>query len=148
MCKVAYVPCQSARGSAGHAEFAVGLMARSAQLRNLQIGEVACPGYGSRRGRRSGHAVVLEKVLASQGDQLAVSRMVNHFVTDYAERGVWPMLLGIATKVGGCRVRASHQHLGDAVEYIADFAEELVLGPHGAAVLCSVVSVCPNLLRL
>jgi len=58
-----------------------------------------------------------------------------------------PMLLGVPTKVGNRGVRASHQHLGDAIEHITDLPEKLVLRPHGPAMLCRMVGVRPDPLR-
>ena len=53
--------------------------------------------------------------------------MVDYFVGDDARRGLRPVLVGVVAKVGHGGVRAGHQYLGDAVESIADLAEELVL---------------------
>ena len=54
------------------------------------------------------------------------------------------MLVGVVANIGDRRARAGHQHLGDAVQRIADFTEEFVLRPDGAAVL----GVRPDLVRL
>ena len=58
------------------------------------------------------------------------------------------MLVGVVANIGDRRARAGHQHLGDAVQRIADFTEEFVLRPDGAAVLRGVVGVRPDLVRL
>jgi hypothetical protein len=57
------------------------------------------------------------------------------------------VLVGVVTKVGDRSVRAGDQHLGNAVDCIANFAEELVLSPYSAAVLSGVVVVASDLLR-
>ena len=62
-------------------------------------------------------------------------------------RAAAPVLVDIVMKVGDRSVRAGYQHLGNGVNRIADFAEELVLRPYGAAMLPGVVVVASDLFR-
>jgi hypothetical protein len=55
--------------------------------------------------------------------------------------------VGVVTKVGDRSVRAGYQHLGAGVDRIANFAEELVLSPYGAAMLPGVVVVASDRFR-
>ena len=96
---------------------------------------------------RDAHSVVLEEILASGRHELVVAWMVHDFITNNAGRGVWPVLAGVVTKVGDRCVRAGHQHLGNVVDRIANFAEELVLSPYGAAMLSGVMVVASDPLR-
>jgi hypothetical protein len=90
--------------------------------------------------------VVRVEVLASESDELVLARMVDHFVTDDANRGLRPVLVRVVTKVGSRGVRAGHEDLGDAVERIANLSEELVLSPYCTAVLRGVVGMRTDLL--
>ena len=68
-------------------------------------------------------------------------------IADDSTRGLRPVLVDVVAEVGQRSVRASDQHLGDAVDCIAHCAEELVLSAHLAAVLSRVVVVATDLLR-
>ena len=58
------------------------------------------------------------------------------------------MLVDVVAEIGLRGVRAGREDLGHAGQRRADLAEELVLGPHRAAVLASVVRVRGNLVGL
>ena len=61
--------------------------------------------------------------------------MVDHVAGDDARRRLRTVLVGVVAKVGERRVRAGHHGLREAIELVADRAEELMLGPHAAGVL-------------
>lgn len=90
---------------------------------------------------------MLEEILASGRHELVLAWMVHHFITNNVGGGMWPVLVGVVTKVGDRCVRAGYQHLGNAVERIANFAEELMLSSYGAAMLSGVVVVASDFLR-
>ena len=74
--------------------------------------------------------------------------MVYHLVTDDAGSDVRAVLVRIVAKIGDRGMRTGHQDLGDSVERIAYFSEELVLSPDGAAMLGSMVRMRADFLRL
>ncbi len=61
-------------------------------------------------------------------------------------RRLGAVFLGVVAEVGDAGARAGDQDLRDALERIADVAEELVLAAHLAAVLLGVVGVGLDLL--
>ena len=87
--------------------------------------------------RGIGHPVILREVLATQRDELVLSWMVDHFVANDARRGLRTVLVDIVAKVGEAGVPAGHQHFGDAVERVADLAEELVFRANAAVMPAS-----------
>ena len=67
--------------------------------------------------------------------------MVDRFISGDMCGDLRAVLVSIAVEVGDCGVRAGNQHLRNAVERIANLAEELVLCAHSAAMLSGVMCV-------
>src|SRR5688572_7100463 len=140
-----FLSADGARASAAVPSDAAGREARYAVRRHrcatasivLDARAAVAPTRSGRR--RDSHLVVLEKIFASGGHKLILARVIHDFVSDDAGRGVRPMLVSVMTKVGDRSMRPGYQHLGDVLDRSADFAEELVLGSYGAAMLPGVV---------
>jgi hypothetical protein len=59
-------------------------------------------------------------------------------------RGQRPVLVGVVPEVGQTHVSTNDQHLGSALERIADFAKEFVLGPHPTGVVPADMDILMN----
>jgi hypothetical protein len=95
----------------------------------------------SKRIRDASHAVVLEKVLARERDELILGRVINDFVCCDARGDLRPMLLRVVPEIRDGRSGPRDEDFVDHTERIADVAEELVLGSHSAVMLARVMTV-------
>jgi hypothetical protein len=99
----------------------------------------ACPSGHPRLSAR--HALVLDEVFASEGQQLAFGRMVNGFPADDLRGESASVLLDVVPEIGLRCMRSDHEDVGHAGQRFAELGEEFVFRPNGTAVLARVVIV-------
>ena len=91
---------------------------------------------------------MLQKVLASERDELVIRRLIDDFVADDAYRHMRPVLLRVMAKIGHRCMRTRYENFVDIAERVAEFTKELVLCAHFAVVLSCVVAFRADFLLL